>query len=168
MAPAVAQPHPVGPTRRRHVTNRYLPARNAFLRPLFRLALPIAFFGSTIAAAGCLQQIGAPGEPSVPVKQKLPVVLSAPNVAPREDSPPSIPRLSGTPSPETKAVQVMPDGAVVPADSDSVVNAPVVHWLTTTVPTTLWSSSGEDAAAFTDAPAGSFMRVAGPQENGRE
>ena len=75
------------------MTNRYLPARNAFLRPLFRLALPIAFFGSTIAAAGCLQQIGAPGEPSVPVKQKLPVVLSAPNVAPREDSPASTPRL---------------------------------------------------------------------------
>jgi hypothetical protein len=33
--------------------------------------------------------------------------------------------------------------------------------------TTLWSSARTDAASFTEAPAGSFLRVDGPQDGGR-
>ena len=81
----------------------------------------------------------------------------------------SMPALSGTPSTDTSAVQVRPNGEVVAAEQESpaVVNAPVTRWVKNSAPTTLWSSARADAAAFTDAPAGSFLRVTGPQENGR-
>jgi len=80
-----------------------------------------------------------------------------------------MPALSGTPSTDTSAVQVRPNGEVVAAEQESpaVVNAPVTRWVKNSAPTTLWSSARADAAAFTDAPAGSFLRVTGPQENGR-
>ncbi len=137
---------------------------------MHRVALPIIFFASTIAVAGCLQRLGtAPATPLVPLKQTHSPALPSSNAALRDDTPPSRPSLSGTESAETSAVQVLPSGDVVAADqgSPAVVNAPVVRWLSNTAPTTLWSSARDDAAAFTDAPAGSFLRVAGPEENGR-
>lgn len=41
------------------------------------------------------------------------------------------------------------------------------RWLSNRSPTSLWAAPARDAPAFTDLPAGSFLRVEGPRESGR-
>ena len=55
---------------------------------------------------------------------------------------------------------------VVPAPPDQA-RPTVTHWLRNTADTTLWSGANSLAAAFTDLPAASYLRVTGPQDSGR-
>jgi hypothetical protein len=82
--------------------------------------------------------------------------------------------LDSTPTPEAR-VTILPNGNVVGADvaastSDAAARSMAVtptRWVKNTAAANLWSSARPDAAAFTELPAGSFLRVDGPQDGGR-
>jgi hypothetical protein len=65
----------------------------------------------------------------------------------------------------------LPESTIeVPPEDEAaqpVVTTPRVAWVKNQSASMLWSSSHGDAAAFTDLPAGSFLRVDGPPEQGR-
>jgi hypothetical protein len=152
------------------VTDRNTRAATRSARPVQRVFLPIVLFAFTTVAAGCLQQAGVPNLTSTQLKlaQSAAFQSNASNTLVDDESL-SMPALQGTPTAETSAVQVRPNGEVVPAEVESpaVVDAPVTRWVKNDKPITLWSSAGVDATAFTDAPAASFLRVEGPEVLGR-
>lgn len=155
------------------MTDRNTRTANRPARTVQRVVLPIVLFALTNVAAGCLQQTGALDTTSAHMKLTFspdPSLQEDYASKLRDDMMLSMAALEGTPTAaESKAVQVMPDGNVVATapQSQAVVNAPVTRWVKNTQATTLWSSAKADAAAFTDAPVGSFLRVMGPEENGR-
>jgi hypothetical protein len=138
-----------------------------------RVVLPIVLFALTGVATGCFQQFGNPNPASTQLKLTFspdPALQPDYSTAITDDQLLTMPALGGTPTAaDNGTVQVMPTGAVVKADaqSPSVVNAPVTRWVKNTDATTLWSSARPDAAAFTEAPAGSFLRVSGTEDSGR-
>lgn len=153
------------------MTDRNTRSRTRSARPLKRVALPFVLFATTVVAAGCFQQLGGQrASPQLKLAASPHPALEAEHTKLRDDPQLSMPALTGTPtSAEINAVRVLPNGEVVAAEPESAgtVNAPVTRWVKNTQPTTLWSSNRDDAAAFTDAPVGSFLRVTGPEENGR-
>jgi hypothetical protein len=138
-----------------------------------RVVLPLLVFACTVAAAGCLQQaqLTDSSAPGMSVSAQL---VDHPPVAGlgQEDPTLSMPALTGTPAPEGVApVRVLPDGNVSATASEvapgSVVSTTVTRWVKNMSTTTLWSGVNADATAFTDVPAGSFLRVTGPVDGGR-
>ena len=68
------------------------------------------------------------------------------------------------------SVQVLPQGNVPAAPATSarqVSPTTTTRWVKSSSATTFWSGPNSDAAAFTEAPAGSFFRVTGPDNGSR-
>ncbi len=155
------------------MTNRNPRSWNTSPRAAQRAVLPIVLFALTIGVAGCFQQVRAPSAASTRLKLSIapdPALQASPATELRDDLSLSMPALEGTPTAaQNTTVQVLPNGDVVAAEQESpaVVNSPVTRWVRNTVQTTLWSSARPDGAAFTQAPAGSFLRVSGPEDSGR-
>src|SRR5207249_1676089 len=91
-----------------------------------------------------------------------------------EDPSLSMPALAGQGQDDisVSTIQVLPDGNVAGASITAAAAADVpatspTRWVENQVPTTLWSGPRGDAAAFTDLPAKTFLRVDGPKDGDR-
>ena len=122
------------------------------------MMLPLLLLSCTNLAAGCFQHVG-------------PARLIA--VSPVPTAMPSLSEASFDPVPATRlfpAVDAVDVTVELPAedeDAQPVVTTARVRWVKNSGPSMLWSSSQGNAAAFTDLPKGSLMRVQGPAEAGR-
>lgn len=116
-----------------------------------RHVLPLTLFAATTIAAGCFQRDSSPGDTTL-----------------------NMVSLESAPGPDAR-VTVLPNGNVggaeVNASTSDEAARPVAvaptRWVRNTAAAKLWSSARADATAFTDLPAGSFLRVEGPDEGGR-
>jgi hypothetical protein len=85
--------------------------------------------------------------------------------APITESPPPSPQSEDDPRLNMLALFGLPPVRVPISTEPS--RAPATRWLKNMAATTLWSGANSRAAAFTDLPAESYLRVSGPEDNGR-
>ena len=135
-------------------------------RSIRRVLLPLLLFGCTNLAAGCLQ-LGAPPRlisPDLSVTSPLGGLAGSPLTADDAalDSARAV-RVLSAGNTSQAIVEVPPEDEA----TQPVVTSTRVRWVTNPRASMLWSSSLGDAAAFTDLPANSFLRVQGPAEAGR-
>ncbi len=144
-------------------------------RALQRVCLPIVLFALANIAAGCFQQ-AAPDASTTHLRVAFnqdPAIQAGSVAAPlSDDAALSMPALEGTPT-AANTVTILPNGNVTDtaATSDGgarpVGSALVIRWVKNTRVTSLWSSARPDASVFTELPAGSYLRVNGPEDSGR-
>jgi hypothetical protein len=122
-----------------------------------RARLPLVVLTLTVIGAGCVR----PSATETPAGE-----VAAQRFGPHTSVIPHVPddaslTLPGRSDPHAGGVV---DTAAIAAAQPS---GPAIRWVRNAARTTLWSSARLDGAAFTELPAGSFLRVEGPEEAGR-
>jgi len=131
--------------------------------------LPLVLLCLSVIAAGCVgnsapETAGANVRGDVAAQRFGPHNSVIPHVP--DDASLTLPARSDT---RTDTVEVLPTDSVVGAapGSPTAPSAPSIRWVKNGARTTLWSSAHPDAAAFTELPADSYLRVEGPEDGGR-
>jgi Mannosyl-glycoprotein endo-beta-N-acetylglucosaminidase len=140
-----------------------------------RVILPLLFLTTTTVVAGCMQQASVNQNATPRVFVPAPTPTQSPSAGLGQDDlrldMNSVAGLSPVDISAT-AVQVLPAGKV-PESAEAVqavgkvTNTTVTRWVKNTAETTLWSGADAHAAAFTQLPAASYLKVIGPDDAGR-
>jgi Mannosyl-glycoprotein endo-beta-N-acetylglucosaminidase len=134
-----------------------------------RARLPLVVLCLTVMGAACVGNL-APETSGANVRGEV----AAQRFGPHTSVIPHVPddaglMLPGRSAAKADTAEVLPtDGAAeAVAAPPSQSSAPSIRWVKNGARTTLWSSAHPDAAAFTELPAGSYLRVEGPEDGGR-
>lgn len=137
-----------------------------------RVLFPLLVITATVGAAGCMQ-----GESGLSHPQFFSALsdasLSSRDLAGLGQDAPSLGMLAliGPEDPISPGIRIFPLGnvprAIKATESESVSSTTLTHWVKNPNVTSLWSGPHGDARAFTDIPAGTFLRVVGPPDAAR-
>jgi len=161
------------------VTDRNQRATSHLGRVLQRVVMPLLLVSATTLGAASLQQasvstpLSAPSGAATPTAARRTLLAAQPGLG-QDDPRLSMPALQGQ-APDgldVSSIRVLPAGNVpttpIPvAPSGDAVSTSRTRWVRNAEPTTLWSGANVADAAFTDLPAGSYLRVEGPRLAGR-
>ena len=113
-----------------------------------RALAPLLFIATILMGAGCFQP-QVVSDPAAGKAEALHVLQAEPNEAPDV----TVPSIEVLPAADLTDRTV---AALAPAD---IMPTTVTRWAKTSAATTLWSGPDASAAAFTDLPAASFLKL---------